>query len=87
MHLKQLLGGIALSGKVGRTPRRLEILGQSRQSLVGYAGPAHRHDPIPAPEAPAIPAEKVRAPAETANQETPRPTSERSYLKLVIDNI
>lgn len=35
--ITRVLGGISLSGPIGRTPRRLEITGQTRQSLVGYA--------------------------------------------------
>ncbi|RZW10214.1 MAG: PAS domain-containing protein [Rhodobacteraceae bacterium] len=37
--ITRVLGGISLNGSVGRTPRRLRITGQSRTSLVGYAGP------------------------------------------------
>ncbi len=39
----RILGGIVLEGKIGRTPRRFEILSQTRQSLTGYAGPHHAH--------------------------------------------
>lgn len=35
--ITRVLGGISLQGTIGRTPRRLEITGQSRRSLVGYA--------------------------------------------------
>lgn len=35
--ITRVLGGISLTGGIGRTPRRLEITGQSRRSLVGYA--------------------------------------------------
>lgn len=35
--INRVLGGIEMTGTVGRAPRRLEIVGQSRQSLVGYA--------------------------------------------------
>ena len=37
--ITRILGGLSLSGEVGRTPRRLEIAHQSRNSLTGYAGP------------------------------------------------
>lgn len=47
----RVLGGLILEGKVGRTPRRIEIVGQSRQSLIGYAGPAHAANP----EQPSLP--------------------------------
>jgi hypothetical protein len=33
----RILGGISLKGEIGRKPRRLEIIGQSRRSLVGHA--------------------------------------------------
>ena len=38
--IDRVLGGIAYDGRVGRTPRRIEILGQERPSMTGYAGPA-----------------------------------------------
>lgn len=37
----RVLGGIVFEGPVGRTPRRIEIVNQSRKSLTGFAGPAH----------------------------------------------
>ena len=85
-QIDRVLGGIVMEGKIGRTPRRIEILGQSRQSLVGYAGPQHapanevRHEPKP-PVAPVDVIEKVRsAKAPTA------PLPERGHLRLVVDN-
>jgi|GEM_PF-388737 len=44
--IDRILGGMVLDGNIGRTPRRLDILSQTRQSLTGYAGPQHIH---PAP--------------------------------------
>lgn len=46
--IDRVLGGIVLDGQVGRTPRRIEIVSQSRQSLTGYAGSAHGLRPAPA---------------------------------------
>lgn len=46
--IDRVLGGIVLDGKVGRTPRRIEIVGQSRQSLTGFAGPAYAPRPASA---------------------------------------
>lgn len=37
--ITRVLGGVSLKGPFGRTPRRLEIAGQSRRSLIGYAAP------------------------------------------------
>lgn len=35
--ITRVLGGVSLTGGIGRTPRRLKIVDQSRRSLVGYA--------------------------------------------------
>lgn len=86
-QIDRVLGGIVMEGKIGRTPRRIEILGQSRQSLVGYAGPQH----APANEVPNTKA-KVDQPAthltvSTNPAATPQASlSERGHLRLVIDN-
>jgi len=37
-EVSRALGVVVMSGTVGRTPRRLEIIGQSRRGLVGYSG-------------------------------------------------
>lgn len=37
--IDRVLGAMTLGGRIGRTPRRVEIVSQERQSLVGYAGP------------------------------------------------
>lgn len=70
----RVLGGIALEGKFGRTPRRLDVISQSRRSLVGYAGPQHATDT------------EEKRPADAPTQEPPVPKPERSHLTLVIDN-
>lgn len=86
-QIDRVLGGIVMEGKVGRTPRRIEILGQSRQSLVGYAGPQH----APANEVPNLKATPDQ-PGASLNpmKRTPdapkAPLPERGHLRLVIDN-
>lgn len=35
----RILGGLDLKGEIGRAPRRLEITGQKRRGLTGFAGP------------------------------------------------
>jgi hypothetical protein len=83
-QIDRVLGGIVMDGKIGRTPRRIEILGQSRQSLVGYAGSQH----APANEVP-NPKATPKAPLAPMNRsvETPKaPLPERGHLRLVIDN-
>lgn len=87
-QIDRVLGGIVMDGKIGRTPRRIEILGQSRQSLVGYAGPQH----APANEVPNQPAKPVFSASSLIRNEgaTPNapdaPLPERGHLRLVIDN-
>lgn len=91
-QIDRVLGGIVMDGKIGRTPRRLEITSQSRQSLVGYAGPAHSA-PTLAPIAP------VNATSNGASLQIPKNagrkasaklpntrSSDRRHLRLVIDN-
>lgn len=79
--IDRILGGIALAGRIGRTPRRIEIVAQSRKSLTGYAGPGHRHAPEPALPAPVQPARPAAVQRPAA-----RNPSERPYLKLVVAN-
>lgn len=81
--IDRVLGGIVFEGKIGRTPRRIEILGQTRRSLTGYAGtPTHELEPkpeskvIPAPVAPIAP----RKPEIQATEPN------RSHLRLVVSN-
>lgn len=86
-QIDRVLGGIVMEGKVGRTPRRIEILGQSRQSLVGYAGPQH----APANEVPNLKATPDQPGASlNSMKRTPdapkAPLPERGHLRLVIDN-
>ncbi len=75
--IDRVLGGLVLDGKVGRTPRRIEIINQSRQSLTGYAGPAPRSQP-------ALPAQQS---APRGPQKTPeREPVTQGHLRLVISN-
>ena len=85
-QIDRVLGGISLNGKIGRTPRRLDILGQSRQTLVGYAGPeetnAFTNPPLHA-ERPPLGA----APGNFARRRSdPQPRLGGAHLKLVVDN-
>ena len=69
----RVLGGLVLEGKIGRTPRRIEIVSQTRKSLTGYAGTAHT--PKPKPEA--------------AVEQSPAPQVsqvERGHLRLIVSN-
>ena len=78
--IDRVLGGIALNGQIGRTPRRLEILSQSRQSLVGFAGPRHGTD------RPSIATKGQTPQASDAPTSTARTNAARSGLRLVVDN-
>jgi hypothetical protein len=69
----RVLGGLVLEGRIGRTPRRIEIVGQSRRTLTGFAGPARetRAQPVaPAPARPMVKPTKI----------------ERGHLRLVVCN-
>lgn len=76
--IDRVLGAIVLDGRVGRTPRRIEILGQSRSSLTGYAGPVHSGN---AGEKDTIPA-MLKLPRVT---KTPAPKP-HGHLRLVVSN-
>ena len=73
----RVLGGIVFEGKIGRTPRRIEIEGQSRKSLTGFAGPLRADTPIevntPVPQAPQV-------------KPTEPPSITRGHLRLVVSN-
>lgn len=78
----RVLGGLVFHGAIGRTPRRIEIVSQSRKSLTGYAGPVHRPD-LPETDATAAP----RTPFLSPRTEPTQPKGpDRSYLKLVVSN-
>ncbi|MCV6593242.1 MAG: PAS domain-containing protein [Silicimonas sp.] len=99
-QVDRVLGGIMMHGKVGRTPRRFEILGQSRQSIVGFAGPQstpandvpHRPAPLVKSLAPVQgEAERPRTPRAPVAPVAPVPAApaaliERGHLRLVVDN-
>lgn len=82
----RILGGLVFEGKVGRTPRRIEIVDQSRQSLTGYAGDTPVSTPISNSlndykEKPFKPADStIVKPAKTER------VIERKHLRLVVSN-
>lgn len=91
-QIDRVLGGIVMDGKIGRTPRRLEITSQSRQSLVGYAGPSHAK-PTSVPNVPkpaktergSFPMPPNASPMPPPRQPDPKPR-DRSHLRLIVDN-
>lgn len=80
--IDRVLGGIVMDGKLGRTPRRLEILGQSRQSLTGFAGPAHSSRTVSADIARTV---DPRRPHRRKVPAVEKPVFHR-HLRLVISN-
>ena len=93
--IDRALGGIVLSGRTGRTPRRFEITGQTRRSLVGFAGPAHAGGGFPgtttASEASKDSRKSVSAPITRIQRKVPPAASAgrpvRPWLRLVVDNV
>ncbi len=87
-QIDRILGGIALDGKIGRRPRRLEIMGQSRQSLIGYAGPETIEKQVRTTKVPAFrpSASAPVAPRKGDTMATEAPSLGGSHLKLVVDN-
>ena len=87
-QIDRILGGISLDGKIGRRPRRLEILGQSRQSLVGYAGPNKTETPITTKGPSFRPPHSAPAGPRFGERSIARDPSDLggSHLKLVVDN-
>ena len=91
-QVDRVLGGIVMEGKIGRTPRRLEITSQSRQSLVGYAGPGHAKPelsavtPPKASHAPIKPVQNERRRSAPVKKPAGRKDLDRTHLRLVIDN-
>lgn len=76
--IDRVLGGLVFNGRVGRTPRRIGIVSQSRQTLVGSAGPQHAAaGGIQKPLRPRMP----RTAAETDG-----PKVSRGHLRLVVSN-
>ncbi len=74
----RVLGGLIFDGKVGRTPRRIEIENQTRKSLTGYAGPAHVEPPQPTrPE---------RHPERSATPEPATTGRVHGHLRLIVSN-
>lgn len=88
--IDRILGGLVFNGKTGRTPRRIEIMSQSRKSLIGFAGPRHFGQDLPSSRTPSrvtgtksdglAPSQRPRVDKETPEK------NEKSYLKLVVSN-
>ncbi|MEO0918015.1 MAG: PAS domain-containing protein [Pseudomonadota bacterium] len=78
----RVLGGLVFHGRIGRTPRRIEIVNQSRKTLTGYAGPSHGRD-VPNKDMPS--GDHAPSSVSRAAPALPKPSS-RSYLKLVVSN-
>ena len=85
--IDRILGGLVLKGQVGRTPRRIEIVSETRQSLVGFAGTT----------SPAATERRLARSTETARErlresmaktkKAPRNANlDRSHLRLVVNN-
>lgn len=74
--IDRVLGGIVLDGRVGRSPRRIEIQTQSRQSLTGFAGPHHTSE------------KPSQRPPEAPHRFRPNPVTpiSRGHLTLVVSN-
>ena len=91
-QVDRVLGGIVMDGKIGRTPRRLEITSQSRQSLIGYAGPAHAKPEMTSVILPKGPSGPVGTVPTVSRSATPSKTQERrdtsggAHLRLVVSN-
>lgn len=89
--IDRVLGGIVLDGQIGRTPRRIEIVSEKRQTLVGYAGSVHQDsvDEIPMPKKLERSQEraKMRLRESIARTRTaPEANLDRSHLRLVVNN-
>lgn len=78
----RVLGGLVFEGKIGRTPRRIEVVSQTRKSLTGYAGPAHasalEQHPVSIPGTILKTFERPR--------KVPSAGQGSSHLKLVVSN-
>lgn len=74
--VSRILGGLVMHGPEGRRPRRLEITGQTRQTLIGYAqGVPEMSKSVPDKIAPRRPVPRGMG------QSEPLP-----HLRLVVDN-
>ena len=84
----RILGGLIFDGKIGRTPRRVEIISQSRQTLVGYAGPhpTQSDSVFSTPDQSAKPfGERTVDPLNRQNKQSAA-LSTHGHLKLVVSN-
>ncbi len=83
--IDRILGGMVFDGKIGRTPRRIDICAQSRQSLVGYAGPRNM-------VADDVSSSQIAKPIAKRTTRTPEAAGaasvvKRGHLKLVVSNV
>ncbi len=84
-EISRALGVVAMSGDIGRGPRKLEITGQSRRGLVGFAGddPAHVRGFSETDDQTRI----IRSSVQNPQTERPKATASRAaHLRLVADN-
>ena len=82
----RVLGGMVFEGRIGRTPRRIEIESQTRKSLTGFAGPLHAHgqdDPKAPSQTRPEPALRTHENQEPSGADTP---VRRGHLTLVVSN-
>ncbi|MDJ0640232.1 MAG: PAS domain-containing protein [Paracoccaceae bacterium] len=82
----RVLGGLVFEGQIGRTPRRIEIVGETRTSLTGYAGPLHRNEPAADLPPVARPDQARKRPVVRVNTEALSNAPERGHLRLVVSN-
>lgn len=73
----RILGGLALEGAPIRAPRRIEITGQHRKTLTGYADPERSQRPVPRPGS-----RPVTADLSLSDARFPA----RGHLRLVVSN-
>lgn len=87
--IDRILGGLILDGQIGRTPRRIEIVSEKRQSLVGYAGSAHQDDDMEMPMKLERSKERAKERLRESIAKTktaPEANLDRSHLRLVVNN-
>ena len=78
----RVLGGLVMEGRIGRTPRRIEIESQARKSLTGFAGPAHSDASVKDRRSEP---HRVVFPQDTAEIYRNEPVV-RGHLRLVVSN-
>lgn len=78
----RVLGGLIFGGRIGRTPRRIEIEGQTRRSLTGYAGPTKT---VPKLDSPAPAQKRSFVPGKDFTRRNKTPMR-FNHLRLVVSN-